>query len=262
MISASGASFEDALFKANDLMLANQWGDGLPLWPPTRERVEWILRGASLPRAHALGTFPPRGGVASRGDLRDRAGDGGRAPRVSARARGGRRGVPRSGLRQRAAPGGVGQRVSRGDRQRADRREDPPQLRLRLSRPRPAAARRRQHRARAPAHAAERGRRAAGRGHDGQLRRPALHQRRVRRGRGEPARRLAGPRRRSPRLRARARARSRSPSPTAPPISGGEARRRRPRKRTRSRACTAWPISCACPTWPASPATSAARRAS
>ena len=33
--------------RANHLMLANRWGDGLPLWPPTRERVDWILRGAA-----------------------------------------------------------------------------------------------------------------------------------------------------------------------------------------------------------------------
>jgi hypothetical protein len=65
MVSVHGASFEDAFVKANDVMLANLWGDGLPLLPPTRERVEWILRGAALPRAHALGTFPPRGGVAT-----------------------------------------------------------------------------------------------------------------------------------------------------------------------------------------------------
>ena len=64
-VSVSGATYEAALATANHLMLASQWGDGLPLWPPTRERVEWILRGAPLPRAHGLGTFPPRGGVAT-----------------------------------------------------------------------------------------------------------------------------------------------------------------------------------------------------
>src|SRR6185503_7936103 len=65
MVSVRGATFEDALVRANNLMIANQWGDGLPLWPATRERVEWILRGSTLPRAHVLGTFPPRGGVAT-----------------------------------------------------------------------------------------------------------------------------------------------------------------------------------------------------
>jgi len=65
MASVRGATFEDTMVRANNLMIANLWGDGLPLWPATRERVEWILRGSTLPRAHVLGTFPPRGGVAT-----------------------------------------------------------------------------------------------------------------------------------------------------------------------------------------------------
>ena len=45
MIRVQASSVEDAFARANDAMLANRWGDGLPLWPPTRERVDWILRG-------------------------------------------------------------------------------------------------------------------------------------------------------------------------------------------------------------------------
>ena len=63
MVAVDGASIEDVLARANHLMLAKRWGDGLPLWPPTRERVDWILAGAPRPRRHRLGTFPPRGGV-------------------------------------------------------------------------------------------------------------------------------------------------------------------------------------------------------
>jgi hypothetical protein len=63
MLAVEGASYEDALVKANHLLLNKSWGDGLPLWPATRERVDWILRGATLPRAHVLGKFPPRGGI-------------------------------------------------------------------------------------------------------------------------------------------------------------------------------------------------------
>jgi hypothetical protein len=63
MVAVDGASVEDALARANHLMLAKRWGDGLPLWPPTRERVDWILTGAPRPRHHRLGTFPPRGGI-------------------------------------------------------------------------------------------------------------------------------------------------------------------------------------------------------
>ena len=63
MLRVEGSSVEDALARANHLMLANRWGDGLPLWPPTRARVDWILRGGTQPRGRRLGTFPPRGGV-------------------------------------------------------------------------------------------------------------------------------------------------------------------------------------------------------
>jgi hypothetical protein len=63
MLSVEGVSFEDAMVKANNLLLTNLWGDGLPLWPATRERVQWILQGSALPATQVLGKFPPRGGV-------------------------------------------------------------------------------------------------------------------------------------------------------------------------------------------------------
>ena len=63
MIAVEGATYEDALAKANHLLLTRLWGDGLPLWPATKERVDWILRGSALPRTHVLGKFPPRGGI-------------------------------------------------------------------------------------------------------------------------------------------------------------------------------------------------------
>jgi hypothetical protein len=63
MLSVEGSSYEDALYKANNLLLTNLWGDGLPVWPATRERVDWILQGSALPRDAVLGKFPPRGGV-------------------------------------------------------------------------------------------------------------------------------------------------------------------------------------------------------
>ncbi|HEY7437237.1 MAG TPA: hypothetical protein VIE41_19005 [Methylomirabilota bacterium] len=63
MIRVEATSVEETFTRANHLMLANRWGDGLPLWPPTRERVDWILRGTAQPRRRRLGVFPPRGGV-------------------------------------------------------------------------------------------------------------------------------------------------------------------------------------------------------
>jgi hypothetical protein len=63
LLSVEGTTYEDALVKANNFLLTHLWGDGLPLWPATRERVDWILQGSVLPRTHVLGKFPPRGGI-------------------------------------------------------------------------------------------------------------------------------------------------------------------------------------------------------
>ena len=63
MLEVEGASYEDALVKANHLLLTNLWGDGLPLWPATKERVSWILGGSAAPPDQVLGKFPPRGGI-------------------------------------------------------------------------------------------------------------------------------------------------------------------------------------------------------
>jgi len=65
LLSVEGETYEEALARANDLFIDRSWGDGLPLWPATRERVDWILRGSSRPRTHVLGAFPPRGGIAT-----------------------------------------------------------------------------------------------------------------------------------------------------------------------------------------------------
>lgn len=65
MLNVEGATYEEALIKANHLLLTNLWGDGLPLWPATNERVDRMLRGAVFPRTHVVGKFPPRGGFAT-----------------------------------------------------------------------------------------------------------------------------------------------------------------------------------------------------
>ena len=184
-------------------MLTNRWGDGLPLWPATRERVDWILRGAARPRTHVLGKFPPRGGVTTVETCAIALAMAGGRPEylpvlvaaVEAFL------DPESGSEQLQATSGSA--VPGGDRQRADREADPAELGLRLPRPRSAAAGRRQHRPRAAPAAAERRRRAAGRRHDGDLRRHALHERGLRRGRGRACRAGWAPHaHRAPRLRA------------------------------------------------------------
>lgn len=63
LVTASGKTWVEAHEKTADLYLSRLWGDGLPILPATPERVDWILRGAALPRDHVVGKFPPRGGV-------------------------------------------------------------------------------------------------------------------------------------------------------------------------------------------------------
>ncbi len=63
MLKAQGRTYEEALAQANHLLLTNLWGDGLPLWPATRERVDLLLRGTDLPRTLVLGKFMPRGAI-------------------------------------------------------------------------------------------------------------------------------------------------------------------------------------------------------
>ena len=44
-----GAGYQDAVDKMESLFLARMWSDGLPLVPPTKERVQWMLTGTDLP---------------------------------------------------------------------------------------------------------------------------------------------------------------------------------------------------------------------
>ena len=62
-IEANG--YEAAVDKMNRLFLTNTWGDGLPLNPPSMERVDWILTGTDMDRDDIIGKFMPRGGVAT-----------------------------------------------------------------------------------------------------------------------------------------------------------------------------------------------------
>ncbi|HEX9077231.1 MAG TPA: hypothetical protein VF932_15700 [Anaerolineae bacterium] len=66
-IKVQGKDYQDALDKFNQLFAKNSWSDGMPLVPPTQERVSWILAGTDLPKDTAVGTgkILPRGGIAS-----------------------------------------------------------------------------------------------------------------------------------------------------------------------------------------------------
>jgi len=62
-INVEGRDYQDALDNLNLLSIRNQWSDGLPIMPATRERVDWILTGTDLPRDQELGTMLPRAGI-------------------------------------------------------------------------------------------------------------------------------------------------------------------------------------------------------
>ena len=54
-----------ALEKMNRQFLDLGWGDGFPLWAPTRERVDEMLRGTSRAPSHVVATLSPGMGLAT-----------------------------------------------------------------------------------------------------------------------------------------------------------------------------------------------------
>ncbi len=64
-ITVTGESYSSALEEFNKIYLDNLWGDGLPLIPPTPERIKWMLTGTSLSPAEVVGKVPPRQGMAT-----------------------------------------------------------------------------------------------------------------------------------------------------------------------------------------------------
>lgn len=64
-ITISGESYPSALEEFNQVFLNDLWGDGLPLVPPTPERVKWMLSGTSLPPSKVIGKVLPKQGIAT-----------------------------------------------------------------------------------------------------------------------------------------------------------------------------------------------------
>lgn len=62
-VTVTGKDYDEAVANMNNLFLKNMWGDGLPILPPTEERVNWILTGTDLPRDKVIGKVVPRGGI-------------------------------------------------------------------------------------------------------------------------------------------------------------------------------------------------------
>ena len=57
--SYSAADYQAALDRFNSAFLEMGWGDGLPMLPPTRSRVDALLKGTPLPATTVIGTWGP-----------------------------------------------------------------------------------------------------------------------------------------------------------------------------------------------------------
>jgi hypothetical protein len=64
-VKVTGESEAAALENFNRLFVENHWSDGLPLIPPTPERVKWMLSGTNRSAIEKIGTVSPRNGMAT-----------------------------------------------------------------------------------------------------------------------------------------------------------------------------------------------------
>ncbi len=64
-IKFTAATYAEALEKFNQEFLDNHWGSGLPLVPPTAERVKWMLAGTTRSPNEVIGTVEPKRGKAT-----------------------------------------------------------------------------------------------------------------------------------------------------------------------------------------------------
>ncbi|MFC1966454.1 hypothetical protein ACFLWI_05870 [Chloroflexota bacterium] len=64
-LKIEGRDYEEAATSMNTLFLRNLWSDGLPLLPPTEERVNWILRGIDISPDTEIGKIMPKSGIAT-----------------------------------------------------------------------------------------------------------------------------------------------------------------------------------------------------
>jgi hypothetical protein len=64
-MTISGNSYAEVAEEFNQSYLDRQWGDGLPMVPPTPERVKWMLTGTTRAPEEILGNINPKQGVAT-----------------------------------------------------------------------------------------------------------------------------------------------------------------------------------------------------
>jgi len=61
----TGATYSEAYEKFQQYCADNAMGDGMPVVPPTREAVEWMLTGTTYPRDKVIGIMEPKRGIAT-----------------------------------------------------------------------------------------------------------------------------------------------------------------------------------------------------
>jgi len=64
-IEIKGTDYFDAFEKFNHYFLKERWGDGLPLFPPTREKVDWMLTGTDRALGEVVVKTRPSGRAAT-----------------------------------------------------------------------------------------------------------------------------------------------------------------------------------------------------
>jgi len=64
-ITFAGDSFPGAVEEFNQQYLEKRWGDGLPLVPPTPERLKWMLAGTTRAPHEVIGKVNPKQGIAT-----------------------------------------------------------------------------------------------------------------------------------------------------------------------------------------------------
>lgn len=108
-LAFGGPSYQDAFEQFNEEYLNEDWGDGFPLWAPTRERVEALVRGVEGRADDVVCLLPPGNGVATVQKVAVNAAMAGCKPEempvimAALRAIANIRPVPRSGLMSTSA---------------------------------------------------------------------------------------------------------------------------------------------------------------
>jgi hypothetical protein len=64
-IKVTGADYQDAAEKVNELFLSNHWADGLPIIPPTPKLVKAMLAGTTRSPKDVIGQVAPKNGTAT-----------------------------------------------------------------------------------------------------------------------------------------------------------------------------------------------------